>query len=243
MSYSLKNGGMRLKKVLASILVVILCGCSFNDGYGVTVKQEEQESDYSTVYAEIIEFRGIKNKEYQSQLNLSIEDNVWDAIHQFDSIAQEAQKTLPQGVKSSLYITQKLKRNTNDFISFIMEHYMFTGGAHGTIMWYPRTVDVTAQTPHDLTLDELFEVNDYIDKINAIIKQEVGENPDIYSELWEEPVVTKENENRFYLTQDELVIFFPPYELSYYAKGFIEFPIELKELSPYLTDKLKVHSD
>ncbi len=240
MSYSLRDGGMRLKKVLAGILSLILCGCSFNDGYSVTIKQEEQETDYSSVYAEIIEFRGIKNKEYQSQLNLSISDNTEDAIHQFDSIAQEAQKTLPAGVKSSLYITQKVKRNTDDFISFIMEHYIFTGGAHGTTSWYPRTIDVTSDNPHDLNLGELFTVDDYLDKINAIIKMKVEDNPDIYSELWEEPIVTKENENRFYLTDESLVIFFPPYELSYYAKGFIEFPIELKELSPYLIDKLKV---
>lgn len=242
MPYSLRDGGRYLKKILAGIFALVLCGCSFNDGYGITIKKEEQESDYSTVYAEILEFRGIKNKEYQSQLNISIEDTVEDAIHQFDSIAQEAKENLPAGVKSSLYITQKVKRNTNDFVSFIMEHYIFTGGAHGTTSWYPRTVDVTSDNPHDLTLGELFTVDDYLDKINGIIKNKVEANPDIYSELWEEPIVTKENENRFYLTDDSLVIFFPPYELSYYAKGFIEFPIELKELSPYLIDKLKVHS-
>ncbi len=240
MSYSLRDGGMRLKKVLAGVLAFALMGCSFNEGYGVTIKQEEQETDYSSVYAEILEFRGIKNKEYQSQLNLSIAEDIEDAIYQFDSIAQEAQKTLPAGVKSSLYITQKVKRNSTDFISFVMEHYMFTGGAHGTTSWYPKTIEVTGDNPHDLTLGELFTVNDYLDKINAIIKQKVEDNPDIYSELWEEPIVTKENENRFYLTDENLVIFFPPYELSYYAKGFIEFPIELKELSPYLIDKLKV---
>lgn len=240
MSYSLRDGGMTLKKVLAGILSLTLMGCSFNNGYSVSVKQEEQETDYSSVYAEILEFRGIKNKEYQSQLNLSISDNIEDAIYQFDSIAQEAQETLPEGVKSSLYISQKVKRNTTDFVSFVTENYIFTGGAHGTTSWYPRTINVTAENPHDLTLGELFTIDDYLDKINAIIKQKVEDNPDIYSELWEEPIVTKDNENRFYLTDDSLVIYFPPYELSYYAKGFIEFPIELKDLSPYLIDKLKV---
>lgn len=240
MSYSLRGGGMTLKKALAGIMSLILMGCSLNNGYSVSVKQEEQETDYSSVYAEILELRGIKNKEYQSQLNLSISNNIEDAIYQFDSIAQEAQETLPAGVKSSLYISQKVKRNTTDFVSFVTENYIFTGGAHGTTSWYPRTINVTAENPHDLTLGELFTVDDYLDKINGIIKQKVENNPDIYSELWEDPIVTKDNEDRFYLTDDSLVIYFPPYELSYYAKGFIEFPIELKELSPYLIDKLKV---
>lgn len=68
----------------------------------------------------------------------------------------------------------------------------------------------------------------------------VKENPDKYSELWEKPEITNENENRFYMTDTDLVIFFPPYELSYYAKGFIEFPIPLEEINPILKDHYKL---
>ena len=67
----------------------------------------------------------------------------------------------------------------------------------------------------------------------------IEENPDIYSELWEEPHITADNKNRFYMTDTELVIFFPPYELSYYAKGFVEFKIPLEELYDILDERYK----
>lgn len=240
MSYSLMNGGRCLKKILMCALALTLCGCTFGDGYSVTINQEEQDTEYATVYAEILEFSGIKNKEYQSELNLSISDTVEGAISQFDALAQEAQATLPEGVKSALKITQDVKRNSNGIISFVTEHYIYTGGAHGTTSWYPRTVDTLAENPHDLKLGELFTVDDYIERLNAIIKQKVTDNPDLYSELWEEPIITEQNQNRFYLTDENLVIYFPPYELSYYAKGFVEFPISYEELSPILIERLKV---
>lgn len=240
MSYPLKRGSIVYKRLVAGGLAIILSGCTiFNDSYGVKIHKEEQETDYSSVYAEVIEFDGFKNREYESQLNLSIEDDVTRAIKGFDALALEAKETLPKGVKSALNITQKVKRNTTDIISFITEIYTYTGGAHGTTVWEPKTIDVTSENPHNLKLSELFSDKEYLSKLNAIIQGMVKEDSEKYGELWAKPEVTAENENRFYMTDTELVIFFPPYELSYYAKGFIEFPIPLDELNPILKERYK----
>lgn len=240
MSYPLKRGSIVYKRLVAGGLAIILSGCTiFNDSYGVKIHKEEQETDYSSVYAEVIEFDGFKNREYESQLNLSIEDDVTRAIKGFDALALEAKETLPKGVKSALNITQKVKRNTTDIISFITEIYTYTGGAHGTTMWEPKTIDVTSENRHNLKLGELFSDKEYLSKLNAIIQGMVKEDSEKYGELWAKPEVTAENENRFYMTDTELVIFFPPYELSYYAKGFIEFPIPLDELNPILKERYK----
>ena len=228
------------KRLVVGVMAIILSGCTFfRDGYGVSIKKEEQESEYSSVYAEIIEFDGLGNKEYQSELNMSVQDNVKDAIGQFDALALEAKESLPEGIKSVLNIRQKLKRNSENIISFISEHYIYTGGAHGSTSWYPETIEVTSEKPHNLALGELFSDKDYIKKLNTIISTMVKDNPDKYSELWEKPEITLENENRFYMTDTDLVIFFPPYELSYYAKGFIEFPIPLDSLNSILKEEYR----
>ena len=78
-----------------------------------------------------------------------------------------------------------------------------------------------------------------MEKLNSIISEMVTKNPDKYSEMWAEPKITEENKNRFYLTDTDLVIFFPPYELSYYAKGFIEFPIPLESINPILNERYR----
>lgn len=240
MSYPLKRGSIVYKRLVAGGLAIILSGCTlFSDGYSAKIQKEEQESDYSSVYAEIIEFDGFKNKEYESELNMSVREDVEKAIKSFDSLALEAKESLPKGVKSALSITQKVKRNTTDIISFITEVYTYTGGAHGSTEWAPVTVDVTSENPHNLKLSELFSDKDYIAKLNAVIAKMVEENPEKYGELWARPEITEENKNRFYMTDTDLVIFFPPYELSYYAKGFIEFAIPYDRLNPILNDRYK----
>lgn len=53
------------------------------------------------------------------------------------------------------------------------------------------------------------------------------------------PVITEEDQNNYYITDEDLVIFFPPYTLSYYAKGFIEFDIKLTEIEGMINEKYK----
>ena len=55
-----------------------------------------------------------------------------------------------------------------------------------------------------------------------------------YADIWEQPVIGEEQNECFYLTDDGLVIYYPPYELSYYARGFVEFVIPYSELYGYL---------
>lgn len=229
-----------MKKLVVSGLTILglIMGCSMDKGYGVTIHKEEQETDYSSVYAEVPEFSGFPNSEYESALNMSLREGVESSIKEFDGIAQEAAETIPAGFKSDLHLTVNMKRNTNEVISFVQEQYIYTGGAHGSTMWYPQTIHVLSEDPHNLALSELFNDGvDYLENLNLIMAQMTEKEPDKYNELWAEPVLTKENENQFYLTDNDLVIYFPPYVLSYYAKGFIEFPIRLTEISGILKPK------
>ena len=227
--------------LVASLLgvVMMISGCSGLGKPDYKIHQEEQETDYSTVYAEVVEFDGFKNEEYQSELNMSVHNDVLNAIEQFDSLALEAKESLPAGVRSALKITQDVKRIKDGIISLVSEHYIYLGGAHGNSSYKPLTVDINSEVPHNLKLSELFEDEKYADKINFIIEQMVQADPQRYSELWAKPHISGDNEDRFYLTDTELVIYFPPYELSYYAKGFVEFNIPLSELSPILNERYR----
>lgn len=223
---------MKKQISICAAVLILVSGCSMDNGYRYITNKEEQETDYSSIYAEVTEFSGFANKEYESELNMLIRDNIKNEINEFDVLAQESAKEIPAGVKSDMHISCSVKRNTKSALSFVTERYIYTGGAHGTTTWYPYTVAPLSEDPHDLELSELFVENtDYLEVINRIITDTVLSDKEKYNELWAEPKLTKEAENRFYLTDTELVIYFPPYELSYYAKGFIEFPIRLSEIS------------
>ena len=222
---------------LAAVLPV--SACSAAGGYGTEITSDEFETGYSTVYAETISFSGFENKEYESELNLSVENDVKAAVEEFDSLAQEAAETLPEGVKSALNITQDVKRADSGFVSFVESHYIYAGGAHGNTSWYPRNIDVISSDPHNLTLSELFSDEEYKEKLTLLMEEEIKEDPERYSGLWEQPSVNDETENYFYVTDSDLVIFFSPYTLSYYAKGFVEFDIRLTEIEGMLKDEYK----
>lgn len=230
-----------VKRLVVGVMILAFSGCGLmGDKYGVKITREEQETEYSSVCAEIIEFDGLKNKEYQSELNLSVQKEVEAAIGAFDALALDVKDDLPNGIKSVLAIKQNVKRNSRKIISFVTEQYVYTGGAHGTTSWTPKNIDVTSVNPHNLKLGELFCDDNYIEKLNAQITKLVRDNPERYNELWAKPEISKDNEDRFYITDTDIVIYFPPYELSYYAKGFIEFPISFETLNPILKEEYRV---
>ncbi len=227
-----------MKRLWVLFVIFVISGCAAGGGYRTAISKEEYETDYSVVYAEIIEFEGFENKEYQSELNMSIREGVEGTIKNFDSLALQAKKDIPKGVKSTLRLTQDMRRNKDGIISFIEEQYIYLGGAHGNTARYPRTVDTRMEEPHVMELSELFADEGYVDEVNRNIDLLIEKNPEKYGELWAEPHITEES--MFYLTDEELVIFFSPYELSYYAKGFIEFPIRMTEISGYLKPEYRL---
>ncbi len=225
----------------AAAVTMLITGCGSGGTYKESVSVTEQETDNTSVYAETISFSGLRDKEYQKLLNKQIEDDVEGAVEEFKDEAAEAK--LPPGVKASLSIKQNVKRNSDGIISFVTENYTYLGGAHGITRWLPYTINAESDMPRILELRELFKDEDgYVDTINRMIDELVEKNPEKYSELWAEPHITKEDQRQFYMTAEDLVIFFPPYVLSYYAKGFIEFPIRLTGINGYLKDEFRGNS-
>ena len=76
-------------------------------------------------------------------------------------------------------------------------------------------------------------------ELDRLIEQEVTDHPDEYSDLWEKPQIKESNQRDFYVTQQGLVIFYQPYDLSYYARGFVEFTIDYADISGYLKEEYR----
>ena len=60
--------GMKMPVVTAVCFLFLISSCSGEGEYGTKISTEEQESEYSSVYAQVIEFSGFSNKEYQGFL-------------------------------------------------------------------------------------------------------------------------------------------------------------------------------
>lgn len=229
--------GVFMVRVLVSFLIVIcLCGCDF-EGVRITNDVKEYETDFASVKAEIISFSGFKNEEFEKSINSEIAGNIESDIVAFDMEAQENKDNVRMGNKCVLEIDWEEKYNNNDFISVVEEKYVYTGGAHGSTVRIPKNIDIA--TGKEIKLSDLFTDTGYENTLNRMINELVTENSEEYKDLWAKPEIKQSHQTDFYINDNKLVIFFQPYDLSYYARGFVEFPLDLGELSGYMKEEYR----
>lgn len=223
--------------LLVLMSVIILCGCSQSKTAWITLTPRQYETDISTVEAEELSLSGMKDSEFEAELNKRFSEELSSALVGFDTLAQENAGNVSMGNKSVFNNKWEDKRNNSDFLSLVNEQYIYLGGAHGNTAWYPTNID--ALENKIITLDDLFTDKGYKDTLNRLITELVEQNPDEYADLWEKPEIRDSHQNDFYIDDSHLVIFFQPYALSYYARGFVEFPIKLTDLSGYLKEEYR----
>lgn len=221
---------MRWKMIIPAA-VLILASCSAKTSVSTALK--EYENDYSEVSVQVLQVSIPDNKEYAEQINQAFLQGADEMIAGFDKEAKESSSVSRYGAKSVLETTQTVNYNENNFISVTEEAYIYTGGAHGMNIRKTRNIDTLANT--EIALSDLFSEEGYEETLNRMINDVKEKHPEEYSELWEQPKVKEEQD--FYLTEDDLVIYYQPYELSYYARGFVEFPIRLTELKGYMKEE------
>lgn len=223
---------------LAAIIAMIMCLCSCANGkIKINRTVREYETDYMAVKAEIVSFSGMKDAEFEQQLNDNIAKDIESAVIAFDTNAEKSGDNVRMGNKCVFETLWSEKYNDKDFVSIVEERYVYMGGAHGETAWLPRNID--AATSKEIQLKDLFEDEGYINTLNRMIAAEVQEDSEEYADLWEKPEIKESNQTDFYIEDGDLVIFFQPYDLSYYARGFVEFELDLEDLSGYLKEEYR----
>lgn len=216
--------------------LLLLCGCAAKDTVNIRLTDSSYQTDTADVYAQGAEFSGMKDTAFEEALNASIASDIDGALVSFDTIAAQSAQNIRMGNKCVFRLTQEVKYNKNDFVSIIEEHYIYAGGAHGSSKRYPRNIDAAASKT--IALADLFE-DGYEETLNRMITELLEKYPERYSELWEKPHILPCHQSDFYIDDSSLVIFFQPYDLSYYAKGYVEFPLKLKELKGYMKEEYR----
>lgn len=225
-----------IKRVIAAVLgVMCLSSCAVGGGTGTDIVTKEYETDYSSVKAELIELSGLEDKEFEDKFNEDVEESTDSELVAFDTAASEIADELKMGNKCVFQTSWDVKYNENDFLSLVEERYVYMGGAHGETAWLARNVDIAASK--EIKLDDLFTDSGYVNTLNRLITEQVEENKDEYADLWEKPEIKDSNHTDFYIEDGSLVIFYQPYDLSYYARGFVEFHLPLEELRGYMKEE------
>lgn len=125
-------------------------------------------------------------------------------------------------------------------VSYLYHMYADTLGAHPNA--YYRTFVFDTKTGEGLHLDDLFVSENYLDtlseKSRIALKKTLGENA--YVEMLEAGTTPfADNFQNFYLSGNEFVLVFPPYQVGPYAIGTQEVRIPLSELNNILRNQYR----
>lgn len=214
-----------IKIFLAFISAALLFGCSTAH---LTYIDKSYKTDTVTVELQIPQFCSLKDEEFQNTINSEIQDTCNEFLNKFKTSTRD----FPY---PSVFTCDTNLHENGKVLSLVTQIDYYTKKPHNNS--FRITKNINKETSTEISLGDLFPEESYIDLINSKLTEIVRANPQEYSDLWAKPRLL-ENQ-AFYLTNENLVIYYPPYELSYYSRGFVEFSIPLTELSGYLTEEYR----
>lgn len=232
---------MKLLNRCASILIVLIAitntcpqgvlinlNSQFVESSLVVDKIIKEKNDYLTIDVKIPQINGLNNKEAEKVINNKILDftNMW--ISDVKQIAQEY-----YGSPNNVYpifpyqlIAKYTMKSQNKILSFYIDYYQFTGGAHGITNRVSYNIDIN--TGRELLLNDLFvDEYEYEKVINNEIKKQIAKNPDIYFPGKDGFNGINKNQ-QYFIDGNNLVVYFGLYEIAPYVTGIPEFKIPIK---------------
>ena len=210
---------MKQKLFLLSIIVFsfIITGCSRNN---------------SLAYDESIQ---VQKEENKLDNNMDRIKDLKNSIYKFitDDIKSNGGHVKDFDLDNSNFVansTFEIKKNRDDVISILVKYYKYSGGAHGYYEYIPYNIDL--RKGNFIALKDIFKDNvDYKMLINKEIENQIKEmrkNEKYIDKIYEFHGI-KENQ-KFYLQDGKIVIFFDLYDIAPYAAGVPEFPITSKNI-------------
>lgn len=102
------------------------------------------------------------------------------------------------------------------------------GAAHGLAV--RSTPNINLKTGEFYSISDLFTcTTHWINELNSIIKNMIKTDPQ-YSYVYEEGFKGITSSQDFYVDENNIYIYFPPYEIAPYAAGFVTFKIPFKDI-------------
>lgn len=178
------------------------------------------------------------NSEIGTQVNNQIKVYTENWIKEVKDILEEYKKhgyicNTPYELVSKYFVT----RESDDLISFYTDYYQFTGGAHGITTRKAYAVD--RKTGKPLNINELFKKGyDYKTIIDKEIRNQIAKEKEKY---FDEGASFKgiNDDVKFYIRGNNIVIYYSQYEIAPYASGIPEFNIPISMFNQnFIYDKI-----
>lgn len=190
-------------------------------------KEVKSESQLINIDLDIPVVSGLQNEQVQTRLNQLLEK---DARQRQEAITKEAQLN-SDFILTEPYHTYEIVSRfnqyyvTEDILSFYVDYYTYTGGAHG--MTERVAYNFNLNTGEELALKDLFAPDfNYTKMINDRVQSVINLNPELYFK-GEEGFQGINEDQYFCLENGKLIVYFLQYEIAPYAAGIRTFSVPL----------------
>ncbi len=183
--------------------------------YKIIEEKFKPNKDYLVYYPQLL---GITNKKIQQNVN-----NKLKQLSQVKNVPSNVQ------LESSYTGDFSVEFFIKNLLVLQLDGYDFAfGAAHGMpTRIYPH-VDLVAGSFYELK--DLFNANsDYVKVLSGIIGQQIKNNPE-YNYVFPNTYKGIKPDQPFYVDENNLYIYFAPYEIAPYAAGFPTFKIPFKDI-------------
>lgn len=211
----------------------------------VVDKSENYSNDYVsvTIYKPYVTISGNRNSEkvINTQIN-NIVDNFKNRIEGDSRRDNEYNKA--NGLPITQYIVNinnTIHYKQDNILSLTLHLYSYTGGAHGSST--DITLNLDTNTGNNGALKDFLGNNlGYDDIILKSIKNEVAKNPDMYFKESIDKLSKVPYNQKFYLEDGYVVVYFDEYEIAPYVAGSPKFTIPLS-LFPNGLNKIEIKEE
>jgi hypothetical protein len=169
----------------------------------------------------------ITDKTIEKSINDKIKNDIMNVYYEF---RQEATNYKSEN-QFTLNNDFEVNKNNENLLSITIKYYKNATGAHGDYENISYNIDM--KNGQNIHLYELFEKDsDYKKIIDLNIKNQIEKSD---SEIYTFNGI-KDNQ-KFYIKDDNLVIYFDLYDIAPYPKGIPEFPINIKDLNDIIKNE------
>lgn len=233
---------------LVGALIVLLIGTSFSQisvmgiNKNINIKTVELKENGNNITFDLkypeVQF---ENEHVKNKINIALKEQIYEFKKYIEDIYNETMSTTPKEIVENSASFDFKGMSTFEYevvdniLSIRLNLIQFTGGAHP--MTYVRDFNFDLNTGNVVKFKDLFNEEGkktYKQIVDKIIVDTMNSNPDNYFTTEFKGI----GDNvQYYLTKDNVVIFYQLYELAPYAAGIPEFKI------PYETFKGLINVD
>ncbi|AMA74004.1 MULTISPECIES: DUF3298 and DUF4163 domain-containing protein [Aneurinibacillus] len=197
----------------------------------ITKKKEKINLKYVEGDIEYPYISGLSNAKIQSSINTLFFNHVQQRKKYAQKVNAKGPDPFMKDHKYNVSTTYEVSRNKNGIISVVFTDSEYLGGAHG--MYDLIAYNINVNTGKVYNLKDLFKKNtNYVSLLSNEIKKQVKAKDKYQFDLSSFKNI-KQNQ-RFYLTDKGIVIYFSLYEYTSYAAGIPRFTIPYTTVKKYL---------